>query len=184
MTFTLIAIISVFALAAAKEKPMKTIYDFTVKNIDGKEVSLADFKGKTVLIVNVASKCGFTPQYEGLEKIYKKYQAKGFTVIGFPANNFMWQEPADEGEIKKFCTLNYGVTFPMMSKISVKGADIHPLYAFLTSKADNPKFSGDIGWNFTKFLIAKDGTIAARFESKITPESAELIGKVEEQLGR
>lgn len=161
---------------------MKSIYDFTVKDIDGKDVKLENYKGKVVLIVNVASKCGFTPQYEGLQKIYTKYKDQGFVILGFPANNFMGQEPGTNEEIKQFCSLNYNVTFPMFSKISVKGKDIAPLYQYLTEKETNPEFSGKISWNFNKFLIDREGKIVARFGSRAKPESQEVIAAIEKAL--
>ncbi len=156
-----------------------SIYEFTMNDIDGKSVKLDQFKGKVVLIVNVASKCGYTPQYEGLEKIYKQYKDKGFVVLGFPANNFMGQEPGSEADIKQFCSTKYNVTFPMFSKISVKGDDMHPLYKYLTQAA-NP--AGDVKWNFGKFLIGKDGKILARFDSGAKPEGAEILAAVEGAL--
>ena len=161
---------------------MKSIYDFTMKDIDGKDVKLEQYKGKAILIVNVASKCGFTPQYEGLEKIYSRYKDKGFVILGFPANNFMGQEPGTNEEIKQFCSLNYNVTFPMFSKISVKGKDIAPLYKYLTEKETNPEFSGKISWNFNKFLVDRDGKIVARFGSRAKPESEEVIQAIEKVL--
>ena len=154
-----------------------SVYDFTVNNIAGKPVPLADYKGKVVLVVNVASKCGYTPQYEGLEALYKKYKDKGLVVLGFPANNFMSQEPGSNDEIGAFCKSKYGVTFPMFSKISVKGDDKAPLYQFLTVTG------GEIPWNFTKFLIGKDGKPIQRFDPKVTPESAELSAAIEKALG-
>jgi glutathione peroxidase len=164
------------------EAAMTNIYDCTMKDIDGKDVSLASYKGKVLLLVNVASKCGFTGQYAGLETLYKTYRDQGFVILGFPANNFLGQEPGTESEIKNFCTLNYGVTFPMFSKISVKGDDIHPLYAFLTAKETNPTFSGSITWNFNKFLIGKDGAIIGRFGSRTKPDSKELAAAIEAAL--
>ncbi len=161
------------------EKIALSIYNFTMKTIDGKEISLADYRGKPLLIVNVASKCGFTPQYKGLEALYQKYKDRGLVILGFPANNFMGQEPGTDAQIKEFCTLNYGVTFPMFAKISVKGADIHPLYKLLTESSEP---SGPISWNFNKFLIDKEGHIAARWGSRTAPESKELIAKLEETL--
>lgn len=161
---------------------MSTIFDFSVETIDGKTVSLSEYKGSVVMIVNVASKCGFTPQYEGLQELYEQYKERGFTILGFPANNFLWQEPGSDEEIKSFCKINYGVTFPMFSKISVKGKDIHPLYEFLTSKETNPDYSGKITWNFNKFLIGRDGSIINRFDSKVEPKSDEVIKAVEEAL--
>jgi len=158
------------------------VLDFTLNSIDGKPAPLSQYQGKVVLIVNVASKCGYTPQYAGLEKIYEKYKDKGFVILGFPANNFMAQEPGTNEEIKTFCSSKYNVTFPMYSKISVKGGDIHPLYQYLTDKSANPTTGGDINWNFTKFLVGKDGKVMARFEPAVTPESAEVTGAIEKAL--
>ena len=171
----------------AKEKPAmgdepKSVYDFTMKSIDGKEVKLSNYRGKVVMIVNVASRCGFTPQYEGLQKVYQKYEGQGFVILGFPANNFMGQEPGTDEEIKTFCSMKYNVTFPLFSKISVKGSDIHPLYRFLTDKSTDPDFGGDISWNFNKFLIDKNGKIAARFSSPDKPESDKVIQAIETAL--
>lgn len=160
----------------------KSMYEFTMKDIDGKDVKLDSYKGKVVMIVNVASKCGYTPQYEGLEAVYKKYRDQGFVVLGFPANNFMGQEPGTEKEIKEFCSTKYGVTFPMFSKISVTGADQHPLYTFLTSKESNPEFGGDISWNFNKFLADRNGKIVARFSSKDKPDSELVAAAIEKYL--
>jgi len=158
------------------------VLDFTLNSIDGKPAPLSQYQGKVVLIVNVASKCGYTPQYAGLEKVYEKYKDKGFVILGFPANNFLAQEPGTNEEIKTFCSSKYNVTFPMYSKISVKGADIHPLYRFLTDKQTNPASGGDINWNFTKFLVGKDGKVIARFEPAVTPESLEVTGAIEKAL--
>ena len=160
-------------------KMQKSIYDFKMKDIDGKDVSLKSYKGKVVMVVNVASKCGYTKQYEQLEAVYKKYQDKGLVILGFPANNFGSQEPGTNEEIKQFCTSKYSVTFPMFAKISVRGEDIHPLYKYLTSKDDDPQFSGDISWNFNKFLIDKDGKIINRYVSKVTPDDATVITDIE-----
>jgi glutathione peroxidase len=162
-----------------KTNAATSVYDFTMQDIDGKSVPLSEYKGKVALIVNVASKCGYTPQYEGLEALYKRFKDKGFVVLGFPANNFMGQEPGTNAEIKEFCSLKYNVTFPMFAKISVKGADIHPLYEYLTKNA-NP--AGDVQWNFNKFLIGKDGAIIARYASGVKPESAEIIAAIEKAL--
>jgi len=145
----------------------KSIYDFTMRSIDGGQVSLGKFKGKVVLVVNVASKCGFTPQYAGLEALYEKYKDKGFVIVGVPANNFMQQEPGTDEEIKKFCTNKYNVSFPMMSKVSVLGDDKTPLYVYLTGKDTDPQFAGDIKWNFTKFLFDRSGKPVARFEPAV-----------------
>jgi glutathione peroxidase-family protein len=157
-----------------REGEMKTIYDFTMRDINGVETPLANFKGKVVLVVNVASRCGFTPQYEGLEALYLKYKDKGFVVLGFPANNFLWQEPGTDAEIKGFCTTKYNVTFPLFSKISVKGKDQHPLYQWLTSKESHPEQGGGVSWNFNKFLIGPDGHVVARFGSRESPLSDNL----------
>src|SRR6476620_1212165 len=162
--------------------PAKSIYDFQMKDIDGKDVKLSKYKGNVLLVVNTASKCGYTPQYGGLQAIYSKYHDQGFEILGFPANNFGGQEPGTEAEIKEFCTLKYKVTFPMFAKISVKGEDQHPLYTYLTSKETDPAFAGDISWNFNKFLIDKNGKILARFSSKDTPESEAVIGAIEAAL--
>lgn len=167
---------------ARGEEPMKSIYDFAVKDIDGKEISLATFRGQVLLVVNVASKCGFTRQYAGLEKLYKASADKGLVVLGFPANNFMGQEPGTEAEIKSFCSLTYGVTFPMFAKISVKGKDIHPLYAFLTSNETNPEHGGAISWNFNKFLIGRDGRILAHYGSRTEPDDPELAAAIDNAL--
>ncbi len=161
----------------------KSMYEFTMKNIDGTDVKLDSYKGKVVMIVNVASKCGLTPQYEGLEALYEKYKDRGLVVLGFPANNFLGQEPGTEKEIKEFCTLKYNVTFPMFAKISVKGTDQHPFYTFLTNKQSNPGFDGDITWNFEKFLADKDGKIIARFSPKTLPDDPKVVEAVEAALG-
>ena len=163
---------------------MKSIYDFTAKDIDGTERLLSEFAGKVVLIVNVASKCGFTPQYKGLEALYQRYKERGFVILGFPANDFLRQEPATDAEIKSFCSLTYGVTFPMFARISVKGKDIHPLYAFLTDKETNPRFAGKITWNFNKFLVDRSGNVVGRFDSKDDPLGDKIPRAVQEMLGR
>lgn len=164
------------------DEPVKSIYDFKMTDIDGKEVSLGQYKGQVVMIVNVASKCGLTPQYEGLQKVYSQYKDRGFVILGFPANNFRDQEPGTDAEIKTFCSVNYGVEFPIFSKISVLGEGIHPLYRFLTGDDTNPGFSGDIRWNFDKFLFSKDGKVVARFHPKVKPESEEVIQAIEKEL--
>jgi len=167
-----------------EEKIMNNIYDFTMKDIKGDSVNLADFKDEVILIVNTASKCGFTYQYEGLEKLYETYKDSGLVVLGFPANNFLKQEPGSDEEIASFCSLNYGVTFPMFSKISVKGKDIHPLYEYLTSKEADHEFGGKISWNFNKFLISRNGKIINRFGSKVKPESEKIIKAIEGALNK
>ncbi len=173
-------------LASASSMPTtdkaKSVLDFTMTDIDGKDVKLNKYKGKVLLIVNTASKCGYTPQYEGLETIYEKYKDQGFYILGFPANNFGGQEPGSEKEIKEFCQSKYKVTFPMFAKISVKGDDQDPLYNFLTSEKTDPKFSGDISWNFNKFLVNQKGEVVARFSSKDTPESAAVTQAIEKYL--
>jgi glutathione peroxidase len=161
-----------------------SVYDFTLNSIDGAPAPLGNFKGKVVLLVNVASKCGYTPQYAGLEKLYETYKDKGFVIVGIPANNFGAQEPGTNEEIKTFCSRTYNVTFPMMSKVSVKGSDKTPLYQYLTDASTNPKSSGEIKWNFTKFLVDKKGNIAARFESPVTPDSAEMVKAIEQALAQ
>ncbi len=149
-----------------------------MNSIDGKPVPLANYKGKVALVVNVASRCGFTPQYAGLEALYRQYKDRGFVVLGFPANNFMGQEPGTNEEIKDFCTRKYDVTFPMFSKISVKGKDEAPLYQFLTQTG------GAIPWNFTKFRVDGDGKVIARFEPKTKPDSPEVTAAIDKALGR
>jgi glutathione peroxidase len=157
------------------------IYSFTLNSIDGKPAPLADYKGKVVLVVNVASQCGYTPQYSALEATYEKYKDQGFVILGFPANNFGAQEPGTNEEIKTFCTRKYSVTFPMYSKISVKGSDQAPLYAYLT-KDTGPGITGEIKWNFTKFLIDRNGNVVQRFEPAVTPDSKEVVSAIEKQL--
>lgn len=164
--------------------PSKSIYNFTLKSIDGEPVSLESYQGKAVLLVNVASKCGFTPQYAALESLYERYKDRGLVIVGIPANNFASQEPGTDQEIKKFCSNKYNVTFPMMSKVSVSGPDKTPLYGFLTDKAANPEIGGDIKWNFTKFLFDRKGRPVARFEPAITPDSPEVTKAVEAALGK
>jgi len=160
----------------------KSVYDFTLKNSKGKDVKLEEFRGQVVMLVNVASKCGYTPQYDGLQKIYERYKDQGFTILGFPANNFGAQEPGTNEEIQEFCRINYGVTFPVFSKISVKGDDKHPLYKYLTEKESNPEFAGEIKWNFNKFLVGRDGRIVARFDSADKPEDAKVTQAIEHAL--
>jgi glutathione peroxidase len=157
------------------------VYSFTLNSIDGKPSPLADYKGKVVMLVNVASKCGYTPQYSALEAIYEKYKDQGFVILGFPANNFGAQEPGTNEEIKTFCTRKYSVSFPMYSKISVKGDDQAPLYAYLT-KETGPGITGEIKWNFTKFLVDRDGKVVQRFEPAVTPDSQEVTSAIEKQL--
>ena len=158
----------------------ESIYDIPLKDIDGNSTSLKPYQGKVLLIVNVASKCGFTPQYTALEALHQKYKGQGLVVLGFPCNQFAGQEPGTDLEIKQFCTSKYDVTFPMFDKLEVNGANRHPLYVRLAGK-DSP-FPGDIGWNFTKFLIGRDGKILNRFASPVKPNSAELTQAIEAAL--
>lgn len=160
------------------------VLNFTMNDIQGNPVNLADYQGKAILIVNVASKCGFTRQYGGLEALHLKYGPRGLVILGFPANNFGGQEPGSNEEIAQFCQANFGVTFPMFAKISVKGDDQAPLYQYLTSEEALPGQSGDVKWNFEKFLIGKDGKVIARFPSKVAPESPELIVPIEAALAQ
>jgi len=153
----------------------KSFYDFKVKDIDGKDFELASLKGKKVLVVNTASKCGFTPQYKQLQELFEKYGGDKFTIIGFPANNFMKQEPGTNQEIATFCEKNYGVTFRMMSKISVKGDDMHPLYKWLTSKSENGVMDSDVKWNFQKYLIDENGKLVDVIEPKIKPDDEKIV---------
>lgn len=153
----------------------KTLHDFVVKDINGEEFDLVSLKGKKVLVVNVASKCGLTPQYEDLQALYDKYKNKNFVIIGFPANNFMGQEPGTNSEILEFCTLNYGVTFPMMDKISVKGKDQAPLYKWLTNKSENGKLDQEVTWNFQKFMVDEEGHLVDVVLPKESPMSEKII---------
>lgn len=170
-------VLATLALMSASLFAANSVHDFTLKSIDGAPARLADYKGKVLLIVNVASKCGYTPQYAGLEALYRKYKDQGLVVIGVPANNFGGQEPGTNEEIKEFCTRTYNVTFPMLSKVSVKGADQTPLYGYLTQQT-----GGDVKWNFTKFLVGKDGKVIGRFEPAVKPESQELTSAIEKAL--
>jgi glutathione peroxidase len=167
-------VMTTFAASAA------SLYDIKLKDIDGKDTSLAAYKGKVILIVNVASKCGYTKQYAGLEATYLKFKDQGFVVLGFPCNQFGGQEPGSNEEIKQFCSSNFSVTFPLFDKIDVNGGNRHPLYTALSG--DSSPFPGKIGWNFNKFLISRDGKILKRFESKVTPESEEMTKAIEAAL--
>jgi glutathione peroxidase len=161
---------------------VKQIYGYKLKTIDGDPTSLAKYKGKVLLLVNVASACGFTPQYAALESVYEKYKDQGLVIVGIPANNFANQESGTDAEIKTFCNRKYHVTFPMMSKVSVLGADKTPLYQYLTDNTKNPAVGGEIKWNFTKFLIARDGMPIIRFEPATKPDSPEVIAAIEGAL--
>ncbi|MCA9102743.1 MAG: glutathione peroxidase [Pirellulales bacterium] len=155
-----------------------------MKSLDGEDVDLSKYAGDVVLIVNVASKCGNTPQYKQLEALHEKYGDQGLAILGFPANEFGKQEPGSDEEIREFCTANYGVKFDMFSKVVVKGDGICPLYTFLTSEKTDPKFAGDIKWNFEKFLIGRDGQVVARFDPKMKPDAPEVVGAIETELAR
>jgi len=171
------------ALAPADEpKPVANVLAAKVKDIDGKEVELSKYKGEVLLIVNTASQCGLTPQYEGLESTFEKYKAKGFTVLAFPANQFGGQEPGTNAEIKTFCKTKYNVTFPVFSKVVVKGQGIDPLYAYLTSEKTNPSYAGPIAWNFAKFLVNRKGEVIARFAPKEEPDSPAVTKAIETAL--
>ena len=173
--FILSAAISTLILAASLSSPMKTLYDFKAKTIDGKDFNMSSLKGKKVLVVNTASMCGYTPQYADLEKLYKTYGGDKFTIIGFPANNFGQQEPGPNDSIKAFCTKNYGVTFQMMSKISVKGDDMDPLYKWLTEKSENGVQDAPVMWNFQKFMIDENGKWVGVAMSKELPMSDHIV---------
>jgi glutathione peroxidase len=158
--------------------------NFKMKSLDGQDVDLARYQGKVILIVNTASLCGYTPQYKGLEALHEKYSDQGLVVLGVPSNDFGRQEPGSAQEIAQFCSKNYGVKFDMLSKVAVKGVEQVPLYRFLTSKETDPKFAGPIKWNFTKFLIGRDGQIVNRFESNVKPEDPEVIQAIEGELAK
>ncbi len=178
------AALSTAGLHAEDNKVAPPALNFKAKNIDGKEVDLSQYKGKVVLVVNVASQCGYTPQYEGLESLYKAHKDEGLVVLGFPCNQFGAQEPGTEADIKKFCSSNYHVDFDMFAKVDVNGPKAHPLYKYLTSEETNKNFAGKIGWNFEKFLIGRNGEVVARFKPGIAPESEELVSVVEKELGK
>lgn len=180
MKFLLSLLFSVLTMANTTQPPA-SFHSFTMKDIRGKEVNLAAYKGKTVLVVNTASKCGYTPQYKELQALYEKYAGKDFVILGFPANEFGGQEPGSDESIAEFCEVNYGVKFPMFSKVVVKGDGIHPLLRMLTA-AENPDFKGEINWNFEKFLIDEDGKLVRRFRSRTTPMSAELTGAIDKLI--
>ncbi|MCS6971284.1 MAG: glutathione peroxidase [Planctomycetota bacterium] len=184
MRFLAICSLLLGATAAANDEPPapadpRSAYDFTLRAIDGRPYPLAQHRGQVLLIVNVASRCGFTPQYEGLQALYERYRERGLLVIGVPSNDFLWQEPGSNEEIAAFCRSTYGVSFPMMAKTAVTGRRINPLYRWLTAQ---PGFSGAISWNFNKFLIGRDGQVAARFGSRTAPLAAEVLRAVEAAL--
>lgn len=167
---------------AVTAETAKSPLDFTLPDIDGHDVPLSKYKGQVVLLVNVASKCGLTPQYQQLEELHEKYADKGLRILAFPANNFAGQEPGQNAEIKAFCTAKYNVKFDLFGKISVKGDDQHALYKFLTSKDKNGEFGGDIEWNFAKFLVDRDGKVIARFPSKMRPDDKHVVSAIEAAL--
>jgi glutathione peroxidase len=173
-----------FAVVSASDSGKKptSVLEFHAKDIDGKDVDLASFKGKVLLIVNTASQCGLTPQYKDLEAIYEKHKEQGFEILAFPANEFGKQEPGNNEQIKEFCATKYKVSFPLFSKIVVKGKGIDPLYNFLTNQSTNPKFAGEIPWNFTKFLVNRKGEVIARFEPRATPTSAAVSEAIDKAL--
>jgi glutathione peroxidase len=177
-------ILTLCVAAVCMATPVNSVYSFTLKSIDGPPVSLRSYRGKVLLVVNVASKCGYTPQYAGLESLYEKYKDRGLVIVGIPANNFAAQEPGTNAEIKTFCRNKYNVSFPMMAKVSVVGDDKAPLYVFLTDKSVNPQIGGDIKWNFTKFLFDRNGKPVERFEPAVTPDSPQVTAAVEAALGR
>ncbi|MDR0843190.1 MAG: glutathione peroxidase [Acidobacteriota bacterium] len=168
-------------VAAKAETPTANFHDFTVKTIDGKTIALSEFKGKKVLVVNVASKCGLSAQYKPLQELYDKYGKKDFAIVGFPANNFGDKEPGSNKEISQFCTTKYGVTFPMMAKISVKGDDIAPVYSWLTKKSQNGRQDAEVSWNFQKFLIDEKGNWVGTYEPKTEPNAKEIIDWIEKK---
>ncbi len=178
MLLNILFMLGFFFAPAPKDNVPNSIYKFKVSDLSGGKINFADYKGKKILIVNTASKCGYTPQYEGLEKLYKKYQGK-LVIIGFPANNFGAQEPGTDGQIQEFCLKNYGVSFPMASKVSVKGENIIPLYQWLTRKKHNGKMDSEVKWNFQKYLISETGELIDMFPSSVKPDDAELISAIE-----
>jgi glutathione peroxidase len=169
--------------AAEREERYVSLYDIPLTTLDGKPATLADHAGEVMLAVNVASKCGFTPQYEALEKLYEEYSDRGFTVLGFPCNQFLFQESGSADDIAQFCSATYGVSFPMFAKLKVNGRDQHPLYAELTKAADAKGKAGRVKWNFEKFLINREGEIVGRYRSKTTPDAPEVVSAIESALG-
>jgi glutathione peroxidase len=182
MIKSVLALAALLLLQAGSASAADSIYDIPLKDIDGKPVSLNAYKGKVLLIVNVASKCGYTPQYAGLEQIYNKYKDQGLVVLGFPCNQFGGQEPGTNEEIKQFCSSKYSVTFPLFDKLEVNGPNRHPLYTALSGEAS--PFPGKIGWNFNKFLVGRDGKIVGRFDSKVKPDSEELSKAIQAALAQ
>lgn len=186
MGVMILAALAVPAVGAGEADGVKAgpLLNRTVRSIEGKDVRLADYQGKVLMIVNTASRCGNTPQYAGLEEIYRKYRARGFEVLAFPANNFGGQEPGTNAEIQEFCSATYEVTFPLFGKISVKGDDQAPLYRFLTDRKTNPKYGGDIEWNFAKFLVNRKGEVVARYKAGHKPTEPDVITAIERELAK
>lgn len=178
---TILLLLTLISILMPTTERVETVYQYELNSIDGENISLSDYEGDLLLIVNTASECGFTPQYEGLQELYETYSDQGFKILGFPANNFGGQEPGSDEEIAQFCELNYGVTFPMFSKVSVKGEDQHPLFEHLTT-AENPDFKGEISWNFEKFLVDRNGNVVRRFKSRVEPMSGEMTNAITEYL--
>jgi len=172
------------SVACSERNKMNTLYDINVDTINGKSILMDEYKGKTILIVNTASRCGFTGQYEGLQTIYDKYKDQGLVVLAFPSNNFMGQEPGSNESIANFCSTRFNITFPIFAKIDVKGKNQHPLFKWLTSKETNPSFNGALTWNFNKFLISPEGEIINRFGSRTTPKNNKIIVAIEQSLAK
>lgn len=179
-----LALFSSAPISGRSDKSIPPVLRFTVKDIDGQKVQLSKYRGNVVMIVNVASLCGNTPQYASLQKLYEDYNAEGFVILAFPANDFGRQEPGSNGEIKAFCTTHYRVTFPLFSKSVVKGAGQHPLYKFLTSKSTDPKFGGDIEWNFAKFLVSRKGEVVARFPAGEDPLKPNVVDAIKAEMSK
>src|SRR5262245_31342870 len=184
MFASVVCLSAIVVTASAEDKKVPAVLNFKMKSLDGQDVELSKYQGKVVLIVNVASQCGYTPQYKGLESLHEKYGKDGLVVLGVPANEFGKQEPGSNDDIAKFCKSKYDVKFDMLAKVVVKGKDQVPLYKHLTSKDTNPKFGGDIKWNFTKFLIARNGDIVARYEPAVEPESKDVSKAIEAELAK
>jgi glutathione peroxidase len=182
LTFLAVAAAALFTFAVTPARAA-SFYDYSLQDIDGKPVSFEQFRGKVLLVVNTASRCGYTYQFDGLEALYKQYQDRGLVILGFPSNDFLGQEPGTNQQIKEFCTLSYGVSFPMFAKIKVTGRDMHPLYRYLTEKSTDPRFAGPISWNFNKFLIGRDGTIIARFRTQDEPQGSTVRTALKAALG-
>ena len=184
MTLLITSLVVSLSAGAASGDVAENLADITVTTIDGEEITMRQFENKVLLIVNVASRCGFTKQYAGLQSLYTKYKDKGLVVLGFPANDFRSQEPGTNEEIKTFCQKNYGVTFPMFAKIEVTGEGIHPLYKYLTSRKKNPSYAGKITWNFNKFLISRQGAITHRFGTRVEPKDRKIRFAIENALAK